>query len=86
MLETDTFTERRKMMRGLSKEERKKLIEKTAFGPKSKELLLRANEVESSANLYNLVYEEAPPVIVKGKGATVWDVDVIASSRISIVS
>jgi len=62
-------------MRGPSTEKRKQLIERSALGPKSKALLLRANEVESSANLYNQAFEEASPVIVKGKEATVWDLD-----------
>ncbi len=73
--ESETFAKRRKKMKGFSKTERQELIKKTALGPKSKELLLRANEVESYANLYNFIFEDAPPVIVKGKGSIVWDAD-----------
>ncbi len=70
----ESIVKERKKMRGRTRDELLKTIEKEARGPKSKRILKRILECESPAHIYFEEFE-CPPVIEKGKGAVVWDID-----------
>lgn len=64
----------RTIMKGRARQELLATIEREARGPKSREVLREALEFESPAHIYFAV-SKCPPVIDRGKGATVWDID-----------
>lgn len=70
----DVRSAERELMKGRSEKELKKVIEKQARGRKSKQILLEALKYESPAHIYYAVFQ-CPPVIARGEGSKVWDVD-----------
>lgn len=58
----------------ISKKELLSIIESEASGPKSKEYLKQSLEYESLSNNYFMAFK-CPPVITKGDGAILWDLD-----------
>lgn len=69
----ERIKEERKALRLPPKEELVDLIDRMALGTKSKECLKRGLEYEA-ANIYYTMFE-CPPVISRGKNATIWDLD-----------
>jgi 4-aminobutyrate aminotransferase len=64
----------RELMRSAPAKELADRVNKEARGPKSKAILLESLKYESPAHIYYAVFR-TPPVIERGKGSKVWDVD-----------
>lgn len=69
----ERIKEERKALRLPRREELVDLIDRVALGAKSKELLKRGLDCEA-ANIYYAMFE-CPPVVSRGKNATLWDLD-----------
>ena len=70
----ERFTEERARMRGASVQMIRQRIEQYARGPRSKQILLETLEHESLGHLDFALFL-CPPVIDRGQGAVLWDVD-----------
>src|ERR671932_1804480 len=67
------IVEQRRHMRA-SPEELLARVERSPYGPRSKDILRRMVENESTGQVGFALFD-CPPAIVRGEGATVWDAD-----------